>query len=258
MQQVLSGITFAFVVLLVMPALHAADKTDQQAETILLGGPRGAGVTVQRRADSFIVTIEMTPVSCFDEATNADVNRTKAECLALSGFCHSSFGKAKKLTSDTVSSENSNAIFRGVTIQDAGLQGGKFRLRLVIPEDGIQPPTAKPAVSKPFDRSSPLFTRYGDHEATIDALHQTLKAELAKVVDDLAAAKAEKPAIMEAVKALRTAGARRFGTLRELIQGDNLLLDTTERPELLAKEAVAEAEWVKEVDACLQGLSAEE
>lgn len=258
MRQVLASFMFAFVVLLVMPAVHAADQTEQQAETIPLGGPRGASVTIQHRTASFVVTIEMTPVSCFDEATNADVNRTKAECLALSGFCRSSFGKAKKLASDTLTSENSNAIFRGVTIQDAGLQDGKYRLRLAIPEDGIQPPPAKPAVSKPFDRSSPLFTRYGDHEATIDALHRTLKSELSKVVDDLAAAKAEKPVIMEAVKALHTAGARRFGTLRELIQGDNLLLDTTERPELLAKEAAAEAEWAKKVDACLQGLSAEE
>lgn len=235
-----------------------ADQPEKKTETMTFGGARGARATIEPLAGKFAVTVEMTPVSCFDDATNAGVNRTKAESYALTAFCRSSFGKAKLLAGDAPATGSSDAIFRGVTIQDAGLQGGKFRLRLVIPEDGIQPPTAKPAVSKPFDRSSPLFTRYGDHEATIDALHRTLRAELAKVVDDLAAAKAEKPVIMEAVKALHTAGTRRFGTLRELIEGDSLLLDTTERPELLAKEAAAEAEWAKKVDACLQGLSAEE
>jgi hypothetical protein len=252
MQRVISGIACAVVVVFAMHVAHAADQVEQQAETVPLGGPRGATITIQPRAGSFFLTVAMSPVACFDKATNESVNRTKAECLALNGFCRSSFGKARRLTDDTLNSENSNAIFRGVTIQDAGLQGGKYRLQLVIPEDGIQSPSVRPSEIKPFDRSSALFARFGDHEATIDALGRTLDVELGKVMDDLAATKNKKAAMIEHIAALRAAGARRFAALRELIQSDNLLLDTTERPDLLGKVDAAESAWGKKVDSGLQ------
>lgn len=235
---------------------HAAEGPDPNRETITLGGPRGAKITIDRLTGKFAVTVEMAPVSCFDEPTNSSVNRTKAESYALNGFCGSGFGKAKQLTHDTLKSIQADAVFQRVTVESAGLEGGKYRLRLLIPEDGIQARPIQPVDAKPFDRSSPLFTRYGDHEATINALGRTLLADVAKLVDNQAAEKIGSSDSISAVEALRTAGKERFATLRKVIQSDILLLDTTEKPDLEKKILAAMTQWDQEVDAYVKALSA--
>lgn len=255
MRRTITGIAVAVVVSVMTAASSTAEQPEQQAEKIAFGGPRGTNVTIKRGAENFVVTVEMTPVACFDGPTNAGVNRTKAQRFALNGFCRSSFGKARKLMTDSLGSDASEAMFRGVTIQDAGLQGGKYVLQLVIPENGIQPPPPKPVAPKPFARSSPLFTRYGDYEETIDALVRTLNAELARVMDELATAKADKSVIEEAVDKSGAAGIGQFEKLRAAIKGDNLLFDTTERPELLDKVDAAEASWKKKIESTRNALS---
>lgn len=235
---------------------HAAEGPDPNRETIALGGPRGAKITIDRLADKFAVTVEMAPVSCFDAPTNSSVNRTKAESYALTGFCGSGFGKAKQLTHETLKSIQADAVFQRVTVESAGLEGGKYRLRLLIPEDGIQARPPQPVESRPFDRTSPLFTRYGDHEATISALGRTLVADMATLVDNQAARQTRSSDLISAVETLRPAGKERFATLRHVIQSDILLLDTTEKPELEKKILAAMRQWDQEVDACVKALSA--
>jgi hypothetical protein len=234
----------------------AADEPAREKETIAFGGPRGVVVTIERHAGNFGVTAEMSPVSCFDEATNASVSRAKAESYALNGFCGSNFGKTKQLSRDTLKSTRADAVFRGIVVEAAGRQGGKYQLRLLIPEDGIQAVTAPPGDAKPFDRSSPLFTRYGDHEATISALGRTLVADLAKLVDEKATEKTESMDLISEVEALRAAGRERFATLREMIGSDSLLLETTEKPELDEKVSTALKRWNEEVDGYLKALTA--
>lgn len=236
----------------------AAEEPGVERETIAFGGPRGVRVTIERHAGNFVVATEMTPVSCFDEATNASVNRAKAESYALNGLCGSNFGKTKQLSRDTLKSTRADAVFRGIVVEAVGRQGGKYQLRLLIPEGGIQAGSVPPGNAKPFDRSSPLFTRYGDHEATISALERTLVADMAKLVDDKATQKKESSDLISAVEALRAAGIDRFATLREVIRSDNLLLDTTEKPELDEKVATGLKHWDLEVDAYLKALAAEE
>lgn len=235
---------------LIYPAI-AANEPIQETETLALGGPRGVKIKINQLEGSFSVAVEMTPVTCFDDKTNASVNRTKAENYALVGFCQSSFGKARLLSHDTLTSTRSDAVFKGVVVENAVQQGNKYQLRLVIPEKGIHPPPAKVIAPKPFDRSSPLFTRCGEHEATIGALARTFVATLTKLVDDLTDSKDDPIATVEDLK---QEGDSQFAALKKLIEGDNLLLDTTERPELLEKLDLANKDWGREVEACIVRL----
>ena len=251
MTRTLGGIFLVCLIsALIYPAV-AANEPIQETETLALGGPRGVKIKINQLEGSFSVAVEMTPVTCFDDKTNASVNRTKAESYALVGFCQSSFGKARLLSHDTLTSTRSDAVFKGVVVENAVQQGDKYRLRLVIPEKGIHPPAPKVVASKPFDRNSPLFTRCGDHEATIGALGRTFVTTLTKLVDDLTDPTDDPIATVEDLK---QEGDSQFAALKKLIEGDNLLLDTTERPELLEKLDLANKDWGREVEACIVRL----
>jgi hypothetical protein len=158
------------------------------AETIRLGGPRDIVVAIDDVRDGFSVTVEMLPVTCFDGATNARINRSKAYLYGLAGLAKSLDIDAARLSAFSDVS--------GVTVK--GVQPGVQRYSLVffVPEaglDGLENGESGPVsvdgagASVPAPQaSSQLFTCVYDYEMTIGEVQKGYADQVSKVVHGVA------------------------------------------------------------------------
>lgn len=148
------------------------------AETIRMGGPRDVLVEVADADGGFAVNVEMRPVACFDQATNARVNRSKACLYGLLGL-----SKALDIDSGRLSTSRSVS---GVAIDTVSADANRYRLRFFVPEAGIGGESQQigsdgnaeitdTTSAQPAKRSQ-LFTCVTDYETTIAGL-QTSSAE---------------------------------------------------------------------------------
>jgi hypothetical protein len=148
------------------------------AETIRMGGPREVVVDVADADGGFAVNVEMRPVACFDQATNARVNRSKA-CL------YGLLGLAKALDIDSGRLSTSRSV-SGVAVDTVSADANRYRLRFFVPEAGIGGESQQigsdgdaedtdTTSAQPAKRSQ-LFTCVTDYETTIAGL-QTSSAE---------------------------------------------------------------------------------
>jgi hypothetical protein len=154
------------------------------AETIRLGGPRDVVVDVEDVKGGFSVVVEMRPVACFNEATNARVNRSKASLYGLAGLAQS-----LEINPDQVAA---GSAVTGVKVHGVQSDGGRYRLRFFVPETafngledesgvGKATPLSTPFPSTATQKRSQLFTCVDDYVMTIVELKNTYKDRLTAV-----------------------------------------------------------------------------
>lgn len=134
-------------------AVGAAGGSARSAEVVELGGPRKVTVRVEDRGVEYAVTATMLPVGAFDEATNALLNRSKAEQYALGGL-------TKFLANGSAAASRA---YSGVTAENIGLVDGRYALTLVVPKKGVGPPQSPPTGGKK-EAPKPPATSVGDAE----------------------------------------------------------------------------------------------
>lgn len=176
------------------------------AEVVRLGGPRNIIVDVEDVRGGFSITVEMRPVSCFDAATNARINRSKACLYGLTGL-----GKSLDIDPDRLAA---GCDISGVDMDDASQNGDRYRVRFFVPESGIREPEqttaadsdssdADASASPPRNRSQ-LFTCVDDYATTIAALKAAYDDRLAEIETKVVADRAD-ALVEEHVKAARQA-----------------------------------------------------
>jgi len=154
-----------------------------RAEVIRLGGPRDVVVGVEDVRRGFSVTVEMRPVSCFDAATNARINRSKARLYGLTGL-----GKSLDIDPDRLAA---GCNISGVEVDTTPQIAERYRVRFFVPETGIDEPnqpiavnsdsTAADAPTSPPRHPSQLFTCVNDYAITIAELKAAYDERLAEV-----------------------------------------------------------------------------
>ena len=152
------------------------------AEVIRLGGPRDIVVDVEDVRGGFSVTVEMQPVSCFDPATNARINRSKARLYGLAGI-----GKSLDIAPDRLAAGHD---ISGVEVDAPQQNGARYRFRLFVPEsviagqeqplDGNLNTPAADAATAPDKNRSQLFSCVDDHAKTIEELKAAYNERLAE------------------------------------------------------------------------------
>lgn len=202
------------------------------AEVIRLGGPRDIVVNVEDVRGGFSVTVEMQPVSCFDAATNARINRSKAGLYGLAGLAKSLDVDAARLSVERNVS--------GVTVD--GVQQGALRYRLVlfVPEaslnvfeDGDSEPVlvGGPGTSESSSQAaSQLFTCVHDHEMTIEEVRKSFAEQVSQLMGG-AATTASSPSVKKQAEVVRVAlnvldadARKAFSAAQQDIEGDLRLL----------------------------------
>jgi hypothetical protein len=153
---------------------------DSFGETIRLGGPRNIVVDVKDERDGFSIIVEMLPVKCFNAATNARLNRSKACFYGLAGLGRSLGVDAADL--------NLRHDIAAIQVIDVRPDDARYRLRFFLPEHAIRVSQPQKAASKSlgvvdastcFDRNrSQLFTCVEDYAMTIEQLKDTYNERL--------------------------------------------------------------------------------
>ena len=153
-----------------------------------LGGPRKPKVTVTEEGDDYVAEVRFLPVTGFDPATNAKLNRGKGRDYALRGLAAHITGKKNSLL--TLSESE---------ITKSGLDDNVFKLTFRISksnvrlqqDDGEEVEVHSPEVpggrrkkQSSLPARSALFTRRDDILDTLDRLHEhyTSEAERASLV----------------------------------------------------------------------------
>lgn len=176
------------------------------AEVIRLGGPRDIVVDVEDVRGGFSVTVEMRPVSCFDAATNARINRSKACLYGLAGL-----GKSLDIAPDRSAA---GCDISGVEVDTAPQDGNRCRFRFFVPESGINEPDQPTAIdadspeadapTSPSRNRSQLFTCVDDYATTIAELKAAYDDRLA-AIETKAVAASPDALVKQHVKAARQA-----------------------------------------------------
>ena len=156
-------------------------------------------------------------MSCFDEATNARLNRDRAREIALSALArHLCTEKADEFK------------VSGVQVEDAGDDGKYFTLTLAVPTKGVTVSTVDQAKSSD-DRlvySSEMFTRMREYVATLETLRATILSDLKTIIDKGSDQKDEVEALATALAELEKRCKNNFDNLDKEIASDLLLLST--------------------------------
>jgi hypothetical protein len=218
----------AFTSLFIVSSLLAGRPV---AATVELGGLRQVRVKVEQAEGKYLVQARMLPVSAFDAATNARLNRERARQYALTGL-------ARHLAGD------SKAQFEiaGAVVVRTAQEGKFFTLALSVPRTGVKVLPAggavdlvadpeKPVRVDPF--ASPFFTRKSDHLHTLALLAAGLKADLRSAERKVEKDGKQAPAFLLAIAELEERGDDCFGKALAEVKGDRLLLKL-EREEVLS------------------------
>jgi hypothetical protein len=145
------------------------------AETIRLGGPRDIVVDIDDVQGGFSVVVEMRPVACFDKATNARINRSKACLYGLAGV-------EKSLAIETGRLAALRNVI-GMNVEEVTPAADRYRLRFFVPETELHredAPVSATELGHAADGSSlqasprsELFTCVRDYEMTFEELKRS-------------------------------------------------------------------------------------
>lgn len=204
--------------------------------TYKLGGPRQVVAVVRDADDDHEVRVRMVAVSAFDDATNARLNRLKAEQYALQGL-------ARHLSRE----KQTHFEISGGRVVASAKDGKAYTLTFRVPRKNVAllRPSPNPTAVLPgrvrFAFDTPFFTRKRDLIDTGKQLGDSLRTDLAA-----AEKKAKSPEGVEAflirVAELEEASEKHWKTLRAEVKADRLLL-TLERDEALEAMEKQEAAW---------------
>jgi hypothetical protein len=215
---------------------RAAEK-----KTIDLGGLRRVQAEVQVEGDDYVVRTRMLPVSCFDAATNARLNRDKAELYSLQGLARY-LSRAKDTHLDV----------SGARVTATGRAGKFYTLVLRVPRAGVKVvragpgrPVAPPAKAvRRLAFTDSFFTRKRDYLHTLERLAAGLAADLRGAERRAAEAEKGREGFPLAVAELEERGEDNFKKLRAEVSADKLLL-TVEKDEVLGDLGRRRARWLK-------------
>lgn len=204
--------------------LAAADRP--LTTTINLGGLRQVKAVLTTTDGEYVIKVCMLPVDCFDSATNARLNREKAQELAFQALARHLTGK-----------EPVEFAMSGAQVDQVGTEGKSYVLSLRVPRRGItvvrqgDPRHEKP---KPEEVrvafSSDLLTRKRDYQHTLDKLAQGFRADLC-ATEEKAKDRKNDDDFFIAIAEIEERGVTDFGRLVEKVKEDMLLL-TLEKEDL--------------------------
>jgi hypothetical protein len=150
------------------------------AETIRLGGPRDIVVDIDNVNSGFSVVVNMRPVACFDKATNARINRSKAYFYGLAGLEKSLTVKAGGLAS--------LRNITGMTVEELAPTAERYRLRFFVPATELDRKVPAALADESSDSAdeaslhappqSQLFTCVHDYEMTFEELKKSFSEGL--------------------------------------------------------------------------------
>ncbi len=209
-----------------------------RAEEIDLGGPRKVRVSVRLVGERYVVTARLLPVKAFDEATNAALNRQKAEQYALTGLGRH-LAKEKK----------AEFLVKGARVTRTGSAGKFFTLTLEVPARGVRlvksgegPPAGRGVVHVKDLFESRFFTLKRDLIDTARGLASSLAAGLAEA-EKLARDEKSRAAALVRIAELEERGDEGFKSLRSALEKDRLLLLSDEVEEVQAEVGRLEKAW---------------
>jgi hypothetical protein len=212
--------------------LGAAPPAARPEATFELERLRQVRVEVEQSQGNYLLHARMLPVSAFDEATNARLNRDRARQCALMGLARHLAGGGK-----------AQFEVAGARVVRTGRQGKLYTLTLSAPQAGVKRvegrgalpllhEPGKPVRLDPFAAS--FFTRKSDHLLTLAqiafALAEDLREASKKVGKDAPSARA----FLLRVAELEERADRCFDKVRAEVKGNRLLLEL-ESEEVLAE-----------------------
>jgi hypothetical protein len=139
-----------------------------------IGGPRDLVVVFESNSEEYRLTIQMTPVSAFDEGANMELTRIKSRAYAISFL-----GKELSKSGDTADQKNKVLQLANVVVKVLPRMASKSSVLIRVPRDGIawvkkaalSSNIASPIPST-FSNASSLLSRKADLEQTMSTIHQ--------------------------------------------------------------------------------------
>jgi hypothetical protein len=204
-----------------------------------LGGPRQVVAMVGMVGDDYVVRLRMVAVTAFDDATNARLNRLKAEQFALQAL-------ARHLSSD----KQTRFEISGGRVVASAKDGKAYTLTFRVPQENValvgacpDTPPAKPGRVR-FAFDTPFFTRKRDLIDTAKQLADSLRTDLTAAEKKVAKTPESVEAFLIRVAELEETAEKHWKTLRAEVRADRLLL-TPERDEVLDSLKEREASWAR-------------
>jgi hypothetical protein len=189
--------------------------TAAQSETIELGGVRKVQAVVQADDDNYSVQVQFLAVSCFDQATNREMNLGLGRSFAFQALARRLAGKG-----------NAELVVSGARTTSGEQSGKSFSVILQVPRSGVKvvaksesAPEAKPAdtdtetVRLQTSDAAPL-TRKEQYEKMIAQLSLVLHKDIKRARTQAA------PAAPATLEALQKKANETFAQLEHEIRDD--------------------------------------
>ena len=234
----------SWFLILVSSCLLSREPTE-----IVLGGPRKVVASIEIDPDSFLITVRMRAVQCFDAATNRKLNQQKASLMASRALLIHLKGREPN---------QPRRIEVGNTkMVSSSLKGDLFEQTIRFPKENVvvEVPEGIPkkkANGRQTQRESPsdiqegnLFTSKQDHLDTLESLNNS-------IVQDLQVLRRESPSPGETdrfysrIADFEEARVIRLASLRREVKADRLLLNL-EQEEIFAQINRRETEILHEL-----------
>jgi hypothetical protein len=217
---------------IVLTLLGVSSLPARPEATIDLKGLRQVRVEVEQVEGRYMLHTRMLPVSAFDEATNARLNRDRAQQYALTGL-------ARHLAKD----RKSQFEIAGARVVRTGRDGKFYTLTLSVPTAGVKrseerrpvplvPAPGKPVRVDPF--TAPFFTLKNDHLLTLAQIASGLAVDLREAGKKVSKDTSSIQAFLIRATELEEQGDRCFDKVHTEVKEDRLLLKL-ESEEILAE-----------------------
>jgi hypothetical protein len=235
---------FRWLLLALSLGATTALAADKGAKDLDLGGPRRVKARLTTSDEAYRIEVSMLPVRAFDATTNTDLNRTKARLYAL-----------QALVRHLSKRRDVQFVVSGATIRNAGIDGKRYVLTLVVPQKGValfrkDRPLPDQAMTERVSVTSSLFRARQDHENTLRQLSEQLQRRLRELAKkDRTRSEDEDAMFVKAVKALETSGLHLLDCAAGGIKDDLLLSSIplfdkpSERDELLSLARRGKEDW---------------
>jgi hypothetical protein len=216
---------------------------------IVLGGPRKVVASIDTDADSFLITVRMRALKCFDATTNRKLNQQKANLMACRALLIHLKG--------TKPNQTQRIEVGNTTTISSSLKGDLFEQTIRFPKENIAVvPSEEIHKSEASDRQpmpesssdiqeGNLFTRKQDHLDTLESLNKS-------IVQDLQGLRRESPNPGESdgfyarIAVFEEAQVTRLASLQREVRADRLLLKL-EQEDILAQIDRKETEILHEL-----------
>ena len=239
----------SWFLILVSSCLLSREPTE-----IVLGGPRKVVASIEIDPDSFLITVRMRAVQCFDAATNRKLNQQKASLMASRALLIHLKGREPN---------QPRRIEVGNTkMVSSSMKGDLFEQTIRFPKENVvvkgpEGIPKKKANGRQTQRESPsdiqegnLFTCKQDHLDTLESLNNS-------IVQDLQVLRRESPSPGETdrfysrIADFEEAQVIRLASLRREVKADWLLLNP-EQEEIFAQINRRETEILHELSAIVK------